>query len=139
VALDEPCDGRVIGLVLGGDHSVGDVLNARALDRPRGPHPARVRIEQQRHHHRRFIGRPRPPVTAIGAIERAEIHRRDGVQNEPREVILRQPLAHIGRHQERLLAITRDKARAHARIVLNRSDDSATYATAPTEGALPLR
>jgi hypothetical protein len=30
----------------------------------------------------------------------------------------RQPPAHIGRHQKRLLAITRDKALAHHDIVL---------------------
>jgi hypothetical protein len=33
VALDETRDGRVIGLVLRRDHPVGDVLDARPLDR----------------------------------------------------------------------------------------------------------
>jgi len=34
------------------------------------------------------------------------------------QVPFRQPLAHIGRHQERLLAITRDEALRHDEIVL---------------------
>ena len=32
MALDETRDRRVIGLLLGGDHAVGDVLDALALD-----------------------------------------------------------------------------------------------------------
>jgi hypothetical protein len=37
---------------------------------------------------------------------------------------LRQPIAHIRRHQERLLTITRDKALAHRKMVLNPPDDT---------------
>jgi hypothetical protein len=48
-------------------------------------------------------------------------------------VPLRQPLADVGRHQERLLAITRDKALAHHEMVLNPPDDTPTYATATGE------
>jgi hypothetical protein len=118
VALDETRDGRVIRLVLGRDHAVGDVLDARALDRPRRPHPARVGVEQQGHDHRRLIGWPAAPVAAIDRIERIEIHRFDSPKHKPREVILRQALPDIRRHQERLLAVTRDEARAHAAIVL---------------------
>src|SRR3954454_10316147 len=57
-------------------------------------------------------------VAAIDGRERVEIHRRDRLDHKPREVILRQPLPHIGRHQKRLLTITRDKARTHTGIVL---------------------
>ena len=46
VALDEARDRRVIGLALRRDHPVGDVLDARPLDRPRGPRPARVRVQE---------------------------------------------------------------------------------------------
>ena len=62
VALDEPRDRRVIGPLLRRQHPERDVLLARPLDQPRRPHPARVRIEQQRHHHRRVIRRPAAPV-----------------------------------------------------------------------------
>ncbi len=132
VALDEPRDRRVIGPLLGRQDAEGDVFLTRPLDHARGPEPARVRIEQQRHHHRRVIGRPAPSVLTVGDIEPVEIHLADGVDDEPREVPFRQPLSDIGRHQKRLLSITRDEALAHHRIVLNASDGTPTYATAST-------
>src|SRR3954454_5433284 len=49
VTLGKPRDGRVIRLALRGDHAVGDVLDARPLDRPRAPRPrARRRTESTR-------------------------------------------------------------------------------------------
>ena len=71
VAHDEARDRGVIGPLLRGDHAARDVLHARALDRPRGPHRTRPAIQQQRHHHRRLIGRAAVTVLAIGRIERA--------------------------------------------------------------------
>jgi hypothetical protein len=66
-------------------------------------------VEQQRHHHRRVKRRAAVTVLAIGAIERRQLHPRDGIDHKPREMALRQPLAHVRRHQKRLLAITRDE------------------------------
>jgi hypothetical protein len=103
----------VIGLGLSGDHAIGDVLHARALDRSRGPVAARVGVEDQRDHHRRIKRGPAAPIGSIGAIERLELHRIHRAEHEPRKVILRQPLAHVGWHQERLLAITRDETLSH--------------------------
>jgi hypothetical protein len=37
MALTEPGDGAVIRRLVGRDHATGDVLDARPLDRPRGP------------------------------------------------------------------------------------------------------
>jgi hypothetical protein len=64
-------------------------------------------VQQQRDHHRRVIGRPRPAIPPIGRIKPVEVHLADGVDHEPREVILRQPIPNIRRHQEVLLAILR--------------------------------
>ena len=133
VALEEPRQRRVIRALLGRQHPERDVLLAGALDHPRGPDPARVGVKQQRDHHRRVIGRPAAPIDAIGGVERLEVHLGHGVDDKPREVPRRQPLADIGRHQKRLLAITRDKALAHHRMVLNPPDDTPTYATATGE------
>ena len=72
---------------------------------------------------------------AIGGIEAVEVHLADSVHNEPREVACWQPLPDIRRHQKRLLAITRDKALAHHRTVLNPPDDTPTYATASPPGS----
>jgi hypothetical protein len=118
VALDEPRDRRVIGPLLRRQHAERHILFARPLDLPRRARPARVRVKQQRHHHRRVIGRPAAPVPPVGGIKAVEIHLADSLQDEPREMAVWQPFPHIRRHQKRLLAITRDKALAHHRMVL---------------------
>ena len=64
------------------------------------------------------------PVGAIGRVKRRQIHLLDGIDDEPREVTLRQPLADIRRHQKHLLAITRDEVLPHHRIVLNPPDST---------------
>ena len=115
VTLDEPRDRRVIRSLLRRQHAERNILFARPLDLPRRARPARVRVEQQRHHHRRVIGRPAAAVPPIGGIEAVEVHLADSLQDEPREVAFWQPLPDIRRHQKRLLAITRDKALAHHR------------------------
>src|SRR5829696_7869570 len=140
MALEEPRDRRVIRSLLRRQHAERNVLLARPLDLPRRPRPARVRVQQQRHHHRRFIGRAAAPVDAISRVEPVEVHLADGVDDKPRKMALRQPLPHIRRHQKRLLAITRDKALAHPQMVLNPPDDTPTYATAsPGSNSTPTR
>ena len=74
VALQEPRHRRVIRPLLRGHHPERDVFLARSLNHPRGPDPARVRVKQQRHHHRRVISRPAAPVHSVSGIERVEIH-----------------------------------------------------------------
>jgi hypothetical protein len=113
VTLDEPCDRGVVGLVLRGDDPGSDVLLARALDRSRGPHPARIGVEHQGHHHRRLVGRATMAILAIGAIERRQIHRADRVDHKPRQIAFPQPLPDVGRHQEHLLASTRQEVLRH--------------------------
>jgi len=61
VALAKARDGAVIRPLVGGDHAAGDILHAPALDRPRGPAPERVGVEEQRDHHRRVVGRATVP------------------------------------------------------------------------------
>ena len=68
------------------------------------------------------------PVGAIGRVERRQIQLLNGIDDEPREVALRQPPANIRRHQKYLLAITRDEVLPHQRIVLNPSDSSPVHA-----------
>src|SRR3954453_11631338 len=90
-------------------------------------------------HHRRIKRRPSATVRAVGGIEGIKLHRLDGVEHEPSKVILRQPLTHVRWHQERLLAITRDKPLRHAGIVLNGPDGIPTYATAPDGSSYVMR
>ena len=118
MTLHESRDRGVIRPLLPRQHPERDVFLAGALDHPPGPDPARVRVEQQRDHHRRVIGRPAAPVDPIGRIESRQVHLRDRVDDKPRQMPRRQPLTHVGRHQKRLLTITRNKALAHHGIVL---------------------
>jgi hypothetical protein len=99
-------DRRVIGRAVGSNHTERDVVVTAPLDSPRGAHPDRVGIDEQRHHHRRVMRRATPAVIAIARVERADIHLRNRIEDEPREVILRQPLPQARRQQQLLLAIT---------------------------------
>jgi hypothetical protein len=64
----------VIRPLLRGDDSERDVLDAAALNDPRGADPARLRVEQQRDHHRRLVGRAAAAVDARGHLKRPQIH-----------------------------------------------------------------
>src|SRR5215211_4321816 len=125
-------DRRVIGRLLSSDHAVGDVLHAAALDAARGALTPRVRVEQKRQHHLRLKRRATPPVLTIGGIKRREIQLPHGLQNEPRQVALGQPIARVRRHQKRLLTITPDEVLRHAQQSLNRPGQTGVCATPTT-------
>jgi hypothetical protein len=118
MTLAESRDGRVVGNLVRGEDAEGDVFLARALDRTRRPDPTRVRIEQQRDHHRRLKRRAAVPVLSIRAVERLQVHLRDRVDHEPREVPLGKPISDVWRQQKRLLTIGGEKVLAHLGIVL---------------------
>src|SRR5215218_10085388 len=123
--LTEARDRGVIGPPVGRDHPERDVLDARPLDHPRGPLTARVRVDQQRHHHRRIMRRATVPVRAVVGIERVQIELLDGRDHEPGEVISRQPIIHARRQQEDLLAIAPQEVLRHPRILLTPPDGTA--------------
>jgi hypothetical protein len=112
----------VIRRLIGRDHPHRDIVVAAPLDPPRRPLADRVGVDQQRHHHRRIVRRAPPAVLAIALKERGEVHRFDGIEHKPREVILRQPLPQARRQQQLLLAITRDEVLRHPRMVLTPPD-----------------
>jgi hypothetical protein len=113
----------VIGRLVGRDHPERHVLATTPLNPPRRALRDRVRVHDQRHHHRRIVRRATPTVLPIGGQKRREIKRSDGVDHKPREVILRQPVAQARCQQQLLLAITRHEVLRHAWIVLDQPDD----------------
>jgi hypothetical protein len=143
MADTEARDRRVIGRLVGGDHAKRDVLTATPLDPPRRALPDRVRVHEQRHHHRRIVRRPAMPIGAIRGQERAQVELVDRVDHKPREVILGQPFAQARRQQQLLLAITRQEVMRHPEIVVNDSratalrDRSDAAATNLTRAAVP--
>ena len=107
VADPEARDRGVIRRLVGGDHPERDVLAAAPLDPPRRALADRVRVHDQRHHHRRIVRRATPAVPPIRSQERGQIELADRVDHKPREVIISQPLTQARRQQQLLLAITR--------------------------------
>lgn len=107
----KPRDRGVIGRVVGGDDPEGDVVATTPLDRPRRTHPDGIGVDEQRDHHLRIVRRPTPPVLPIGRVERAQVHLRDRLQHEPREVILREPVAQT-RRQQLLITVTTTRSSA---------------------------
>jgi hypothetical protein len=141
VAADEAGDRRVVRDAVGGDHPVGDVLAAVELDRARGALLGRVRVEQQGDHHRGLVGGRAVAVRAVVGVEGVQIHLFDGVDDEPREMVLGQPLAQRRRHQKGLLTIALDEVVGHAEIVFATADRAGfvrqpqAEAIAPADGA----
>jgi hypothetical protein len=109
---------------IGRQHPIRNVLTTLTLDPTRRPIPARVRVEQQRDHHRRLIRRPSLPVVSIRAIKRAQIHLLHRAQNRPRQMILRQPIPQRRRQQQHLISIRNDEVLTHHTMVLNAPDDT---------------
>jgi hypothetical protein len=95
----------VIRVQPAGDHPVGHIAHAPLLDHPAGPLALAVPVQQQRHHHLRVERRPPVPVSPVHAPETAQVQRGHRVQHDEGEIVLRQPLAHIHRQQQRLITL----------------------------------
>ncbi len=61
-------------------------------------------------------------VGPVGGVERAQIELRDGVDDEPGEMPLGQPLTQARRQQQLLLTITTEEVLRHPGIVLAAAD-----------------
>jgi hypothetical protein len=127
---DKPRDRRVIGHQVRGDHPEGHVLATVTLDRPRGTHPGRKRVEHERDHQRRLIGSPAMTIGPIGRIEPRQVHLGHRLDHKPRQMIGRQPLPHIRRQQEPLPTTTLNEVLAHGRHSINPAGQTPLYATA---------
>jgi hypothetical protein len=62
----------------------------------------------QRDHHLWVKRRPPVPIGPVPAAELAQI------QNDERQIVLRQPLPHVHRHQQRLITLREKKILRHA-------------------------
>jgi hypothetical protein len=109
VALAKARDRAVIGPLVGRDHAHRHSVDASAFDHARRAAAGGVRVEQERHHHRRIVGRAAVTVLPVGGVEGGQVHLLDRGEDKPRQVILRQPLAQARRHQKVLLAVARQE------------------------------
>jgi hypothetical protein len=96
-----------------GDHPVGHVPHAPLLDHPAGPLALAVPIQQQRDHHLRAERRPAVPVGPVPAAELTQIQGSHRVQHHVHQIVLGQPLAHVHRHQQRLITLREKEILRH--------------------------
>ena len=123
VSAAEPGDRHVVRRQVASQHPERNVFNTTPFDHPRRPHTGAVRVQQQRDHHRRVIRRPAMPIRSIHAKEPVQVDLIDDVDHEPGQVILRQPVRHVRRHQELLRPIRRHEVVRHRRIMRPRTPD----------------
>ena len=95
----EPSDRRMVRSLVDSDHPEGDVFDAATLDTPAGALADRVRVDEQRHHHRRVIGSATAAIGPIASEEHRKVELGDDIEHEPDQMILRQPVRQRGRHQ----------------------------------------
>jgi len=106
---------------VGRDHAKADILTAAPLDPSARALADRIRVQQQRHHHRRLERGPTPAVLPIHAVEGAQIDLADRVEHKPGQMILRQPLAQTRRQQQLLLTITGKEVLGHDHLRVDRT------------------
>jgi hypothetical protein len=85
VTLAKPRDRAMVRPTVGCDHPERDVLDALALDHTRRALPTRIRVQQQRDHHRRVMRRTTVGVLTVRAIKRRQIELLD-CQDAPKIV-----------------------------------------------------
>ena len=108
-ALAETVDRVVIRMGVRCDVANGDRVIARPLQGPAGEGAGGIAIEQQRHQHRRVVRIA--ATTGVAFLERRQIQLLDHVDNEPRQMIFRQPLLHTWRKQKLRVAVNCNKTR----------------------------
>jgi hypothetical protein len=93
VAGAEPRDDHVVG---GRQHPEGDVLGQAPFDLPGGAHPDRICVEEHAEEERWVVGGVVVPVGPVRPVEECEVKLVDDVQDEPGQVVGREPIAQVG-------------------------------------------
>jgi hypothetical protein len=103
----------MVGELVAGKHPEGEVLCAVPFDLPGGANPDGVGVQQHTEQQLGVIGRVAVPVGAVDAQERLKVELVDHVQDEPGQVVGWQPVAQVGREQERLVAVAGQEVVGH--------------------------
>jgi hypothetical protein len=98
------------------------IPTARPLNPSRRPQPHRIRVDQQRDHHRRVTRGSTLPIRPADPIKRAQIHLLNRADHRPHQVILQQPIRQRRRQQHHPAAVARDEVLTHTGIALNPPD-----------------
>ena len=130
VVHHEPGDRPVVGLVVAGDHPVGDVHLAQPGHVARRHHSLAVAVDDEGQHHVGVIGGAAGTVVGMASVQGARVQLGHDLEHEPRQVLGGQPLPHARRQQEKLIAITHHVRPGHARIVPVSGGRAVDFATA---------
>ena len=117
------------------DHPARHILQSRPLDLTGRPHPTRVRIQATPRPSPGHTPPPAPIPTIRPRHEPPQLHHPHRVDDEPRQMTLRQPLPNIRRQQERLITITTNKRLSHTPNRPKPRGRHGNYATPPRRSA----
>jgi hypothetical protein len=106
----------MVGLLVRCDNPQRHILDQTPLDLSPGTFPDRVRIDQQRDHHRRVTRGATSTVDAIRSAKCRQVQLGNRVHHEPREMITRKPVRYRRRHQHQLVTIDYRKVVGHPPI-----------------------
>ena len=113
VTLAEPGDRRVVEKEPGQDHPEPHVDMTRPLDLSGTANAEAVGVDEEGDRRLWVMGRSSPAVLAVVGIEGPQVHLLDAVEDEPRQVVLRQPLRERWRQQVELIALWGDEVVGH--------------------------
>jgi hypothetical protein len=95
----------VVGEPVAGQHPKGEILSAAAFELPGGPHAKAAAVQQHAKQQLGVVGRMPVPIGPVGTKERLEVDLVDHVEEEPRQVVVGQPVSQVGREQDGLIAV----------------------------------
>ena len=114
MASTEAGQGGVVRELIGGHDPKADILDEAPFDPSARSFAHAVGVDQNRQHHPRVIDRAASAVLPMPGIEPGQIELGHDIENEPRQMPVRKPLAHRRRHQEQLLPVKRPNVDRHA-------------------------
>ncbi len=91
----EAGDGHVVGSLVGGQHTEGDVFLAAPFQLPGGAHTKAVAIQQDAEQQLGIVGGVAVAVVPADAVEGAEVELFCDVEEEPGEMAFGKPVAQV--------------------------------------------
>src|SRR5258707_15412708 len=114
MTLAELGDGVVVGMLVAGKITEGNVLERARLNLARTVHPRRIAVQKQANHHLRRVSRLTTAILLrIRGIDGAQIQRRYNVHQKARQVPIGKPIVKRRRKQKSLVHRVRKKVLPH--------------------------
>jgi hypothetical protein len=101
----EAGDGHVVGGLVAGKDSEGEVLGAAPLELPGGAYPDGVAVQQHPQQQFGVVGGMAVSVIAVRPVERGKAELVDHAEHKPGEVAFGEPVAQVRGEQEGLVAV----------------------------------